>query len=136
MVQALSNEYQLGKTVVQKSFFLHSKRQLTKSFLVQIVDDDLSRDLLDGLTVLQSDSSLDDIFVLRKRGIKNSQIFSKVAWSSFEKLLNSKESTSKMATSLSSFFLQEYRFQNWKHNRRQCDLKIYVHLQFFVFLVF
>ena len=39
---------------------------MTKSFLVQIVDDDLSRDLLDGLTVLQSDSSLDDIFVLRK----------------------------------------------------------------------
>lgn len=65
MVQALSNEYQLGKTVVQRAF-LHSKRQLTKSFLVQIVDDDLSRDLLDGLTVLQSDSSLDDIFVLRK----------------------------------------------------------------------
>ena len=65
MVQALSNEYQLGKTVVQRAF-LHSKRQLTKSFLVQIVDDELSSDLLDGLTVLQSDSSLDDIFVLRK----------------------------------------------------------------------
>ena len=65
MVRALSNEYQLGKTVVQRAF-LHSKRQLTKSFLVQIVDDELSRDLLDGLTVLQSDSSLDDIFVLRK----------------------------------------------------------------------
>ena len=65
MVRALSNEYQLGKTVVQRAF-LHSKRQLTKSFLVQIVDDELSSDLLDGLTVLQSDSSLDDIFVLRK----------------------------------------------------------------------
>ena len=65
MVRALSNEYQLGKTVVQRAF-LHSKRQLTKSFLVQIVDDELSSDLLAGLTVLQSDSSLDDIFVLRK----------------------------------------------------------------------
>ena len=65
MVQVLSNEYQLGKTIVQRAF-LRSKRQLTKSFIVQVVDEEISRDLLDGLTVLESESSLEDVYVLRK----------------------------------------------------------------------
>ncbi len=65
MVQALSNEYQLGQTIIQRAF-LHSKRHLTKSFLVHVVDDVLSKDLLEGLNVQQSDSSLDNIYVLRK----------------------------------------------------------------------
>ena len=65
MVQALSNEYQLGKTIVQRAF-LRSKRQLTKSFIVQVVNEEISRDLLDGLTVLESESSLEDVYVLRK----------------------------------------------------------------------
>ena len=29
-------------------------------------DEEISRDLLDGLTVLQSESSLEDVYVLRK----------------------------------------------------------------------
>ncbi len=74
MVRALSNEYQLGKTVVQRAF-LHSKRQLTKSFLVQIVDDELSSDLLDGLTVLQSDSSVDDTLYLEKGNKEFADLF-------------------------------------------------------------
>lgn len=65
LVQALSNEYQLGKTIVQRAF-LRSKRQLTKSFIVQVVDEEISRNLLDGLTVLESESSLEDVYVLRK----------------------------------------------------------------------
>lgn len=65
MVQALSNEYQLGQTIIQRAF-LRSKRHLTKSFLVHVVDDVLSKDLLEGLNVQQSDSSLDNIYVLRK----------------------------------------------------------------------
>ena len=65
MVQALSNEYQLGQTITQRAF-LRSKRHLTKSFLVHVVDDVLSKDLLEGLNVQQSDSNLDNIYVLRK----------------------------------------------------------------------
>ena len=54
-----------AETIVQRAF-LRSKRQLTKSFIVQVVDEEISRDLLDGLTVLESESSLEDVYVLRK----------------------------------------------------------------------
>lgn len=65
LVQAFAHEFQLGKTIVQRAF-LHSKRRLTKSFLVNVVDEALAKDLLDGLDVLKSESDLDFIYALRK----------------------------------------------------------------------
>ena len=65
MVQAFAHEYQLGQIIVQRAF-IHSKRRLTKSFLVHVVDDALAKDLLEGLDVLESKSDLDCVYALRK----------------------------------------------------------------------
>lgn len=67
LVQALASEYQLGQMVVQRAF-IHSKRRLTKSFLIHRVDPSLAKDLLDCCKIKKSSSPLDMIYSLSKKG--------------------------------------------------------------------
>lgn len=62
IVQGLACEYQIGQTIVQRAF-IHSKRKLTKSFMLRIVQDEMKRDLLEACTV-QKDTSFQDPFYL------------------------------------------------------------------------
>ena len=67
LVQALATEYQLGQMVIQRAF-IHSKRRLTKSFMIQRVDFSLAKDLLDCCEMKRSTSSLEMICSLSKKG--------------------------------------------------------------------